>query len=962
MNFIKGSFKELRLFFIILCIVALYYPFNNLYKYLSQKKISKVSFQGNEIELFNSETDSIFDKHLNDILHLFKLSEADVVIFEDMDRFNSIVIYEKLREINKLLNEGYKVKNKIKFIYLMRDDLFDPKERVKFFDFIIPVIPVIDSSNSEQKLMNIFKDTEIDPAFIQSISLYIDDMRLLKNVYNEYRIYCDILDEKNQKIKLLSMIVYKNIYPSDFCKLQMRDGYVFNLLNSKQKLIDYHLDIINCKLKKLNMTHQSSNDEALKLRDQRSSLYQKNISELITNENKDLYFSIEKYKDILNSKYINLLKLLISKGYIESDYSNYISYSNKDSITVYDKKFLLSILNEKHLEYSYKVINPYKVLKQKIINERTFYSIEILNFDIFTELLINEEFKTYKEILIKTIFEENKKDFLLEYLKLNINISLCSSSINLINQNFIKDLILNENAGINIFNYCFNSILYGNINTILSMNGNKILTKYISKSLMYTKKEFSDNKANIINKLIMIDVKFENICNELNLKSIDIIYEKNMYRLTIDNINLFLLLKYKIKTVNESSNNFTLISSDKNSNLYNYTINNMNEYLENLLKTTNKITDENNIIIEILNNESVSKSNQIKYINNLSTKVDEINLIKNYLFIKIIADKDKININIKNICFYYSIYGFDNTIVKLINNTKNNLNFSEQENNKFILDFLLETKITNDKLNSILEHNKFAIYEFDFLNIKENRMKIFITNKIIEMNYINYNFIKKYYPNLFVDYITNNFEEYISIINELYVIEDIIKFLDSDISVKFKKILINNIRDTVSLLDKNYCDEINAYILKNKFKENEKAYFIFNYEKFEILTKKEIFNLASNNLSYLSKLSFRISNELLLLLLNSENINFIEKVKLIENVINQFPEENHMNLIKTISSEEINDLFLKNSALKICLVNDKNTIILQLMKSNKLIKGFRKTQNMMKYIIYEEKDDIIYTP
>ena len=64
----------------------------------------KLNLQGNEIEIFEESDDSYFDKYLNEVLYLFENADADVIVFEDMDRFNANKIFERLREINTLAN------------------------------------------------------------------------------------------------------------------------------------------------------------------------------------------------------------------------------------------------------------------------------------------------------------------------------------------------------------------------------------------------------------------------------------------------------------------------------------------------------------------------------------------------------------------------------------------------------------------------------------------------------------------------------------------------------------------------------------------------------------------------------------------------------------------------------------------------------------------------------------------
>ena len=68
-------------------------------------------------------------------------------------------IYEKLREINIIVNNSAQVKRKIKFIYAIKDDMFckdEKKSRTKFFDFIIPVVPIVNAFNSSEILWRKF--------------------------------------------------------------------------------------------------------------------------------------------------------------------------------------------------------------------------------------------------------------------------------------------------------------------------------------------------------------------------------------------------------------------------------------------------------------------------------------------------------------------------------------------------------------------------------------------------------------------------------------------------------------------------------------------------------------------------------------------------------------------------------------------------------------------------------------
>lgn len=210
------------------------------------KKLSlKASKIETGIEIFSNESSRIsyFDRYLDDVLYLFKQSEADVIVFEDIERFNDSKIFEKLKELNTIINRNRKAnrkrKRKLVFFYLVKDDLFESQERTKFFDYIIPVVPVVTASNSHEILKELLTDIGeyggFDKRFLFNISLYLDDMRLINNICNEYLTYKDTLNTlKLDYEKLFSMVVYKNIFPKDFSLLQRNQGYLYELLNSKE--------------------------------------------------------------------------------------------------------------------------------------------------------------------------------------------------------------------------------------------------------------------------------------------------------------------------------------------------------------------------------------------------------------------------------------------------------------------------------------------------------------------------------------------------------------------------------------------------------------------------------------------------------------------------------------------------------------------------------------------------------
>lgn len=236
-------FDGWAIFWILIVFIGMIIFSKKITHFFSNSKISKVNIKG-ELELGEDVNKSVFNEHLEEILYFFEKTKYNVVIIEDLDRFDSTDIFTKLREINLLINNAKTIGRKITFVYAVGDDLFkDKKERVKFFEFIIPIIPFINSSNADEQLKTLIEEAKLQKNifttdFISDITTFIDDidMRLLINIFHEFVIYRNVLNpdliKKNDE--LFAIITYKNIDPEDFTLLQRKEGKLYQLLNNKK--------------------------------------------------------------------------------------------------------------------------------------------------------------------------------------------------------------------------------------------------------------------------------------------------------------------------------------------------------------------------------------------------------------------------------------------------------------------------------------------------------------------------------------------------------------------------------------------------------------------------------------------------------------------------------------------------------------------------------------------------------
>jgi hypothetical protein len=215
--------------------------------YVASFGLSLKSFSLKDIEIrpASDNQDSILNRHLDEIIYFFQSTKYDLVIIEDLDRFEDPEIFVTLREINSLVNENAGINQTIRFLYALRDDVFANTDRTKFFEFIIPVIPIINASNSIDMVLEQGKrlalDRRLGRQFLREVSRYLNDLRLIQNIFNEYAIYAANLETDDENVlnadKLLAVLIYKNVYPRDFEHLHRGEGNLANILSRKDELI-----------------------------------------------------------------------------------------------------------------------------------------------------------------------------------------------------------------------------------------------------------------------------------------------------------------------------------------------------------------------------------------------------------------------------------------------------------------------------------------------------------------------------------------------------------------------------------------------------------------------------------------------------------------------------------------------------------------------------------------------------
>lgn len=1026
----------------------------------------KVTVQGNTIEIFENKDESYFDKYLNEVLYLFEQVEADVIVFEDMDRFNSNVIFERLREVNNLVNvhkynkfknkKRHKLINKIfrrkekqykplRFFYLLRDDVFVTKDRTKFFDYIIPIVPVLDGTNSYDQFIRHLKQGNIlekfDSTFLQRLALYIDDMRVLKNVYNEFLVYMYRLNNTDLNWnKMLAIIVYKNIFPRDFCNLQLGKGYVHELFEQKENLsketigkLEEEKQLIQEKIAYINKENltdvQELNDayEAKYNRLPRDSWYNqltqegrkekdklekekekrievidnrnkgmmtelevklqdieqrisatktKLLSELITRDNTDSIFMIKsinpigeenQYNEIKGSDYLELLKFLISNGYIDETYNDYMTYFYEDSLSAHDKMFLRRITDKKGSDYEYSLKDVEKVLSSPVLRVVDFYEEETLNFNLLKGLLVNQEnpkYQKYLSALIKQMKDNKDTEFISKFYDSTQFDKTFIIKLNEQWTDFFSYIAVNKILPLKqIRGFSLDSLCLLDENKIQDINVEGCLTDYISNQSDYLNIQNPD-VAKIISQFCILGVKLKKI--EIDTANKDLIvgvYENNLYELTFENIKLMIKSMYgEYDSYNIEHRNYTVIQGKSESPLAKYIAENINRYANEYLKNCNGyIEDSEDVAIKFINDENVLGDIQEKYVNVLKTVISDISVIQNKKLWNEMLDKRIIKKTVPNIIHYYTEYCCDSQLIKFINECDAGMDYSHIENEfggeiarQFFDSVAVNNEIKTSRYQEILCNMGYGYDVYDAYDISDDKMEVLIKKDVIEMNNVGLEYIRNHYKKYTALYIDENIEAYLRIItSDNFSYEEALHILGMEIGDKEKIDLLGLTTEPISVVGKGYSSSLIKYILDNNFDEHDENELYQHFSEYEEVIQSSIYRVAKSRIAnIIDNSTIVLDDNLLSKLLTMSKCSMDDKIQLWAKALPNLTEETCKKHFDELGFPELKGIFTKrNNYTKTYEDNSFIRDILYVLKKNTWIFDYYKKSDDEGYVV-----------
>lgn len=241
----------------------------------------------------SNQSASFFDEYLDEIVYFFEATPFDTVIFEDIDRFDNPLIFETLRELNTILNTSKQLDGRpIRFIYALRDSIFEQSSsaeedspttqdmaeavmgranRTKFFDLVVPIVPFISHVTAGDLMAQQMRQVgSIAPALIDLTSKHITDMRLIKNIRNEFAIFQPMLLSGGfdnlaglTHSTLFALLCYKNIHLADFDKIKDGRSELDTLYNMARELVELNIVRINDEIDQARSTLSGDDEQEL---------------------------------------------------------------------------------------------------------------------------------------------------------------------------------------------------------------------------------------------------------------------------------------------------------------------------------------------------------------------------------------------------------------------------------------------------------------------------------------------------------------------------------------------------------------------------------------------------------------------------------------------------------------------------------------------------------------------------
>lgn len=861
---------------------------------ISRFRIKEVKLPSDTtIQSGREESDSVFNKNLDEIMYFFEATGYRIVFFEDLDRLDNPKIFVHLRELNNLLNNDDAIKGKpIVFVYAVRDDIFSKEDRTKFFDFIIPIVPVINETNSGEILLQRLQEAKgkgvehnISQGFVLDVSPYISDMRVLQNIYNEFVIYKDTL-RTTQELSLsdeqmLAMIIFKNIHPSDFADIQSESGVIKQAFEDKQRFISAKKQEMQAEIDDYETTVKRYQTDSMKsVREIKYAMFGElmgrlgtpeslragwdaisaseimddkfDLSKLLSKKYDEIHYCygsgysgqtsinketlkayIERWKEInrirkiglqeiqekmqelrmqqhdlsglslakLLEEYLpeevlsetvrrnKLLVFLLRRAYIDEKYASYINYFKGTSITKDDMNFILSVKNQEPLTFDYQLTKTPMVIQR--LQEYEFEEKAIYNFTLLEELLSEGE-SVKLSAFINQLSDEKETSwrFIDEFFSCTKQregfIQLLAEKWTGLWMYISADATMSYDHKLEYLCEIMNTSL---ISVIEALNANGSMTAFYEQHEDILQRLESCENGKIISVIQCLNVHFtrlliENVANNI----LDAVFDGKFFVLNQEMIQTIVRYKNSSMVGDLTTRPYSTLIALRYLPLLQYVQDNIELYVREIVLTNEALKDSTEDIIDLLKRLDGMTELQIQIVRQEQFVLSNIEDCAGDL-----AQKNKeqwsavwdellmeniIEPNWNNIIKYWKIYNLTDTLKEYVSTQVDVLKTADTTvvSDEFIKEFI------NSEFNGEIQRKLIPVLKMDDFDMDVSTIDLFTLKIMIDCRYFafsaeRYKSLAAISPNLSVDFITQNQDDFMAVKNSITMSGDLFESL-----------------------------------------------------------------------------------------------------------------------------------------------------------------------------------------
>lgn len=838
LSFAQNSTKYIALFIIFLALLSFTLLIFNGFPFDVQSIAYKtISLKCN----LTDKESTLFTEYAPQLIRFLSKSKDTIYVFEDLDRLKDKSILIHLKNLNRLVNMY--CRTPVKFVYCLAEDLLTSESRDKFFDIIIPIIPTISASNSYDQLLNQLNlvktsQKELSSEYLIGISLFLSQMRQVKNICNNYQIYKSVLktptDNPDRCESLFSIVTLKCLYPHFYTSLLNREDPISKSLFSGEESCASNSALMS----KVDDTYRLINDI--------------NLNENISSDVKFLEFK-------------SFINFLIIKNHLRKDIINLLGLPEGLLISPEDLEWYLNVASSNKSNSDYPIDNPSSLLllygentlENPIFANASLYSYALRKKNLHDKLLkgicsLRNDIPTLNFICRKitkmgTFLFNNSEDTILEIItddrfdKAAIILSLIKNKL---------DASSNEEASSNSLSLTrnlatTNPVLFAAIASELKINSGKY-----NKELL---RDFYSSSRDLASALLFLLKATDTVIEHIDTDDVDYLLEiaaSDRFEFSFNNIqNIIKIFDNNVNTADNDLIDLTASLPLKDCSL-----------LDNLLKYPDKFFEE---FITSQTSLSCSESAFIQIINALSDSNQQNTVIEIYNgncsniqdFPKVLWQA-LINYSViipttPNIISYYELFGYDsycdNFINKLESGAPNNitLNSSQSDTATHIIESynlpeqFIRDVITYIKIRSIKSLPNDAL---------ASNIQILAENDKVFLNSSTYNQINSLPLEIKTAVYINQLSSYISLARSYSTDnETVLSILDSIVNSKGK----NEIDSLISLL-------VQQVAFKNSYSD-QLVTLLLNHDKIQHSSYSALLSKHKSNDIVLSAVSKQLN-------------------------------------------------------------------------------------------------------